>query len=103
MEVIDLIIRIGALATAIAAIIAIVQKAVKPIAKMHEDITGIAARTKKIEEHDREQYLGILRLTIMSEEMPITERLIAGKKYIAAGGNGDVKHYYLELVQKHTK
>ena len=31
-------------------------------------------------EHDKEQYLSILRLTIMSEEMPISERIIAGDK-----------------------
>ena len=55
MEVIDFIIRAGALATSIAAIVAIVQKAVKPIEKMRTDIAGIAARTAKIEEHDREQ------------------------------------------------
>ena len=32
-----------------------------------------------------------------------SERLIAGKKYIDAGGNGDVKHYYENLVREHTK
>lgn len=31
--------------------------------------------------HQNEQYLAILRLTIMSEEMPMAERLIAGEKY----------------------
>ena len=41
-------------------------------------------------EHDKEQYLSILRLTIMSEEMPVSERIIAGDKYIKAGGNGAI-------------
>ena len=54
-------------------------------------------------EHDREQYLSILRLTIMSEEMPISERIIAGDKYIKAGGNGDVKKYYQQMIKDHTK
>ena len=54
-------------------------------------------------EHDREQYLSILRLTIMSEEMPISERIIAGDKYIKAGGNGDVKKYYHQMIEDHTK
>ena len=61
------------------------------------------AKINKIAEHDHEQYLSILRLTVMSPEMPISERLIAGKKYIDAGGNGDVKHYYENLVREHTK
>lgn len=57
----------------------------------------------KLVEHDEEQYLGILRLTVMSEEMPISERLIAGKKYVKKGGNGDVKKYYQKLLEEHTK
>lgn len=52
------------------------------------------------EEHDHENYLNILRLTIMSEEMPLEERIAAGDKYIAAGGNGAVKHRYQELLEK---
>ena len=54
-------------------------------------------------EHDREQYLSILRLTIMSEEMPVSERIIAGDKYIKSGGNGDVKSYYQQMIKDHTK
>lgn len=55
-------------------------------------------------EHDKDQYLSILRLTIMSEEMPVSERIIAGDKYIKKGGNGDVKKYYYEkLLAEHTK
>ena len=48
-------------------------------------------------EHQDEQYLAILRLTIMSEEMPMAERLIAGQKYVKLGGNGDVKKFLHQL------
>lgn len=54
-------------------------------------------------EHDQEQYLSILRLTIMSEEMPVSERIIAGDKYIKKGGNGEVKKYYEKMLAEHTK
>jgi hypothetical protein len=54
-------------------------------------------------EHDKDQYLSILRLTIMSEEMPISERIIAGDKYVRKGGNGDVKKYYQKMLEEHTK
>lgn len=64
---------------------------------------------KKLEEkvdelmkHDEEQYLSILRLTIMSEGMPISERIIAGDKYVKKGGNGDVKKYYQKMLEEHT-
>lgn len=64
---------------------------------------SIAKRLDKIEEHNKKQYLNILRLTIMSEEMPISERIIAGKEYIEHGGNGDIKAFYQDFLTKHTK
>lgn len=39
---------------------------------------------------------------MMRSEMPISERLIAGKKCLDACGNGGCKDFYLhELIQKH--
>ena len=64
---------------------------------------GINKRLEKMETHDNKQYLSILRLTIMSENMPITERIAAGKEYIEQGGNGEVKNFFQEFVKKHTK
>ena len=49
-------------------------------------------------EHDADQYLSILRLTVMNESMPISERVIAGRKYIDGGGNGAVKKYYEDYL-----
>ena len=63
----------------------------------------LTAKVDTLVEHDKEQYLSILRLTIMSEEMPVSERIIAGDKYIKAGGNGDVKQYYQKMLLEHTK
>ena len=60
-------------------------------------------KVDKLVEHDEDQYLSILRLTVMSEEMPISERIIAGDKYVKKGGNGDVKKYYEKLLAEHTK
>ena len=96
MDIWQWIIRAGAVAGAIAALVAAARKIIAPIKDMH-------AKINKIAEHDHDQYLSILRLTVMSPEMPISERLIAGKKYIDAGGNGDVKQYYKQLLKDHTK
>ncbi len=60
-------------------------------------------KVDKLVEHDEDQYLSILRLTIMSEEMPISERIIAGDKYVKKGGNGEVKKYYQKMLEEHTK
>lgn len=59
-------------------------------------------KVDKLVEHDEDQYLSILRLTIMSEDMPISERIIAGDKYVKKGGNGDVKKYYQKMLEEHT-
>ena len=59
-------------------------------------------KVDKLVEHDEDQYLSILRLTIMSEDMPISERIIAGDKYVKKGGNGDVKKYYQKMLDEHT-
>ena len=64
---------------------------------------SIAKGIKDIKAENKEQSLAILRLTVMSNDMPISERLVAGDKYIRKGGNGDVKHYYEQLVKEHTK
>ena len=63
----------------------------------------IEQKVDKLVEHDEDQYLSILRLTIMSENMPISERIIAGDKYVKKGGNGDVKKYYQKMLEEHTK
>lgn len=60
-------------------------------------------KVDRLVEHDEDQYLSILRLTIMSEDMPISERIIAGDKYVKKGGNGDVKKYYQKMLEEHTK
>ena len=48
--------------------------------------------------------MALLRLTVMNSEMPIDERIAAGKNYIDHGGNGGVKEYYHNnLVKEHIK
>lgn len=60
-------------------------------------------KVDKLVEHDEDQYMSILRLTIMNSEMPISERIIAGDKYVKKNGNGDVKKYYQRMLEEHTK
>ena len=79
----------------VSAVTLLAKKVGKPIVELLHEI-------KTLVDHDREQYIAILRLTIMSRDMPISERIIAGKKYIKLGGNGDVKKYYEQLLKEHT-
>lgn len=93
MQWYELLIAAGAVVSALSVI----------ACKVAKPLLDILRKVNRLAEHDNEQYLAILRLTVMSPEMPLSERLIAGKKYLAAGGNGDVKHYYEKLIEEHTK
>ena len=93
---IEKIILLGSLVTAVCAIIAFLAKVYKFIRRCEKWI-------EEKDKHDKEDYMAILRLTIMSEEMPLSERISAGDKYIALNGNGEVKHKYQELLNHLSK
>ena len=42
-----------------------------------------------------------LKVIIMSDEMPIEERLQAGERYIELGGNSVIKIHYNELKREY--
>lgn len=51
------------------------------------------------DKHDKENYKAILRLVIMTPEMPLSERIEAGDVYVnKLNGNGGVKQKYKELL-----
>ena len=83
-ELIRLILLFGSVAGAIAGVAALIASAVRAVKRVIRWFTDL----------NREQYLSILRLTVMSEHIPLSERIAAGKAYAEAGGNGDVKRYY---------
>lgn len=90
MAILDMIIKIGSVITALGIIFGLLlgalKLAVKPIIKRFDDV----------ERHTRQNYMGILRLTIMSNEMPIGERIVAGQDYLNNDGNGEVKKFLEE-------
>lgn len=63
----------------------------------------IRAWEKWVEEkdrHDKDNYMSIQQLKIMSPYMPLSERVKAGEIYIKNGGNGEVKFKYNELLEE---
>lgn len=90
-RVVNTIILVASLLTALGVIIATFIKVYKFIRKCERWI-------EETNEHSLDNYLSIKRLTIMSHEMPLSERIDAGEKYIKYGGNGEVKHKYEELI-----
>lgn len=86
------IVEIGGYATAISAVIALFVLVSKTYLIF-----------KKQERHQKENYMAILRITIVSEEMPLSERIAAGDKYVSLGGNGQIKVLYKKLIEQYEK
>ena len=87
----DNILFIASIITALTVIIATAMKVYKFIRKWEKWV-------EEQTEHNLDNYLSIKRLTIMSHEMPLSERIAAGEKYIKYGGNGEVKRKVEELL-----
>ena len=88
----ETVLLVASVLTALGVIIASAVKVYKFIRKCEKWID-------ETNEHSLDNYLSIKRLTIMSHEMPLSERIAAGEKYIKYGGNGEVKHKYDELLE----
>ena len=101
MDIIDTIIKLGALCTAIVAIVLLIKKVVALVKKAYDFLHKLDANMNTLMKRDESQYKAILRLTITADHMPVSERLMAGKEYVEElHGNGDVKHIYEELKEK---
>ena len=80
MDAAKLIVALGGAA-------AVIWGVIKPVAQVLKKID-------LLEQHQRETYMQTLRLVIMSEEIPLEERIKAGDDYIKEGGNGAIRHFY---------
>lgn len=90
MGYMEWVIKIGGAITAVI----VIWRAIVFFVHLSDDI-------KDMKRHTFENYLSCLRLTVMCKDMPLGERIIAGSKYLEAGGNGEVKKYI--ETELHTK
>ena len=90
----------SALTAVVNAVVSAIQKKRGRATTQEAHLAEIDKKLDRMQQHQAEQYLSILRLTIMSEEMPMSERLIAGQKYVKLGGNGDVKAFSHQLEKQ---
>lgn len=93
MDYLDGIIKAAAVLGALGAIFGVGVKAWRFIVKLNNTTKALNDTLTDLKNHSHENYMGILRLTIMSNEMPIGERIVAGHKYLNEGGNGEVKSF----------
>ena len=109
VQYLDLIIKIAGAITAIIVIWKAVVFFVHLADKINETNTIVKEHLPNVKEipaikqHCYENYLTSLRLTIMSNEMPLGERIIAGQMYIDAGGNGEVKKFINEELNANKR
>ncbi len=94
MEHLKILADICTYLTVIAGFIMAVLKIARPLREIEQ-------RIKRLESYTHNDYMSTLRLTVMSEKMPLEERLAAGEKYVKEGGNGAIKAKYHMLVEEY--
>lgn len=87
------IIEIAGFITAIGVIIGAIIKIHKILSRMED----------KFDEYDsilKENTMHILKMALLSDDLPITDRINAGKRYLELGGNGYGKIIYNQLIKQ---
>lgn len=103
VTIICAVIGSAAMTEAVKALIALLKRRLGKRTGVEEHLAAIDEKVDKLDEKSDAQYLSLLRLTVMSNEMPISERMIAGKEYVRRGGNGDVKKFIHELDREYQE
>ena len=85
---------------AIAAIVSAIGVLITAIVTAYRFVRKWDKWREEKDEHDKENYKAILRLVIMTPEMPLSERIEAGDVYVnKLHGNGGIKKKYQELLE----
>ena len=89
---IDHVLLIASIIGAIATIIGTGYKLMKMFHSVMSEIEGVKDSLRQNELH-------ILKLAILEENMPPAERIKCGERYIALGGNGQIKKMVEKLMK----
>lgn len=95
-QYLDMIIKIGAVLGALGVITGVAIKIWNKINSVVDSIQDFKKDIEVLKEHSNENYMALLQLKIMSNEMPIGERILAGRIYLDNGGNGDIKKFLID-------
>ena len=71
--------------------------------KTYKFFRGLEDKYDSMNETLRKNTVYILKIAIMSEEMPLVDRLKAGEMYLSMGGNGMIKRKYNDLMDEYEK
>lgn len=71
------------------------------IMKAYKFFRGLEDKYDSMNETLNKNTIYILKIAIMSEEMPLVDRIHAGEAYIQLGGNGMVKKKLNQLIEEY--
>lgn len=84
----------------IAAFITAIGVIVGAVLKIHSVLNRIERKFDNYDDMLKENTLHILKMALLSEDLPITDRINAGKRYLELGGNGYGKIIYNQLIKR---
>ena len=69
--------------------------------KVHRLLTELEKKYEEMNSTLKDNTMYILRMAVLNEEMPLVDRIQAGEKYIALGGNGTIKKKVGHLIEEY--
>ena len=98
----ELLIKIASVLTALTVITGAIVGVVKTFRKLYAFLRKVEKKMDTFTINLQENTLNTLRLVIINDKMPLSERLKAGQKYIELGGNGEI-HAMVEALEEKYK
>lgn len=92
----DTIILLGSLISAIGILIS-------ALIKLYTFIKKVDTKFENYEETIKQNTISILKLALLDENLPISDRLHAGEQYLALGGNGYGKIVYEKILKQYEE
>lgn len=94
------LLQIAAYITAITTIVGGGIKLFNIMSKTLHRFDDLNARLDKIEYDIKQNEIHLLKIALLDENLPLTDRINAGKKYLELGGNGYGKITYERLIKE---
>lgn len=69
--------------------------------KVHKFLDAMERKYDEMNETLKDNTIYTLKMAVLSTEMPLVDRIEAGEKYMALGGNGKVKKKVEHLIEEY--